>query len=35
VAALVAAVGAVLGLLLVRRRDMAAGTAHAEIAGAA
>jgi EmrB/QacA subfamily drug resistance transporter len=35
VAALVAAIGAVLGLLLVRRRDMAAGTAHAEAAGAA
>ncbi|HET8671992.1 MAG TPA: MFS transporter [Thermoleophilaceae bacterium] len=35
VAALVAAVGAILGLLLVRRRDMAAGTAHAEMAGVA
>jgi len=36
VAALVAAIGAVLGLLLVRRRDMAAGTAHAEnVAGVA
>ncbi len=35
VAALVAAIGALLGLLLVRRRDMTAGTAHAEAAGVA